>query len=130
MLSFQEAIEARDIPAVVEILAPDVTFRSPVVFRSYHGRDAVVPLLYAIAEVFENFRYTRPIDAQNDRDHALVFGASIGGCEVEGCDFIHLNDDGLVDELVVMVRPLSGVIALAEAMGARLAQGNATPARG
>lgn len=128
MHPFQSAIEARNIPAVVELLAPDVTFRSPVVFRPYHGRDTIAPLLYAIADVFEDFRYPRPIEASDGRNHALVFCASNDGRDVESCDFIHLNDDGQVDELVVMVRPIAGIIALAEAMGARLAQGSDTPA--
>jgi hypothetical protein len=50
-----------------------------------------------------------------------VFQARVGDKQIEGCDFIHLDDDGLIDELVVMVRPLSGALALAEAMQAQLA---------
>ncbi|HET6167408.1 MAG TPA: nuclear transport factor 2 family protein [Marmoricola sp.] len=120
MHPFQTAIEARDIPAVVQLLAPDVTFRSPIVFAEYRGRDAVEPILHAIAEVFEDFRYTRSIGSPDGRDHALVFSAVVGRREVEGCDFIHVDDAGMVDELVVMVRPASAVVALAEAMGDRL----------
>ena len=37
---------------------------------------------------------------------------------VNGCDFIHVNDDGLIDDFKVMVRPLSGAKALSEAMAA------------
>jgi hypothetical protein len=33
-----------------------------------------------------------------------------------------MDADGSIDELTVMVRPLSAAIALAETMGARLAQ--------
>jgi hypothetical protein len=51
----------------------------------------------------------------------LVFRARVGDREVEGCDFIHLNEEGLIDEVYVMVRPLSGVMALAEAMKRQLA---------
>ena len=39
---------------------------------------------------------------------------------VEGLDHLTLDADGLVTQLVVMVRPLSGLIALAEAMAERL----------
>jgi len=41
---------------------------------------------------------------------------------VNGCDFLHVNDDGLIDDFKVMVRPLSGATALAEAMGAQFGQ--------
>ncbi|MER7406319.1 hypothetical protein ABT373_28560 [Streptomyces sp. NPDC000070] len=39
--------------------------------------------------------------------------------EINGCDFIHVDEDGLIDELTVMVRPLSAAQALAAAMGAQ-----------
>lgn len=64
----------------------------------------------------EDFRYIREIDG--GRDHALVFEATVVGKRLTGCDFLHLNDEGLIDDFMVMVRPLSGATALAEAMGA------------
>src|SRR5262245_56073187 len=69
--------------------------------------------------VLEDFRYVREIVSADGRDHALVFSATVGGRDVNGCDFLHLNADGLIDDLAVMVRPLSGANALAEAMGAQ-----------
>ena len=75
----------------------------------------------------------REITSADGRDHALVFEATVDGKAVNGCDFLHLDDDGLIDDFVVMVRPLSGAQALAAAMGAqfdqivREATGSATP---
>jgi hypothetical protein len=119
---FRAAVEARDMDAAVALLAEDVVFRSPVVFKPYHGRDAVKTILFAVAEVFKDFRYVREIGAPDASDHALVFGARVGDREIEGCDFIHVGDDGSIEELTVMVRPLSATVALAEAMNAMLAQ--------
>ena len=48
----------------------------------------------------------------------MVFAATVAGKEINGCDFLHFNADGLIDDLMVMVRPLSGAMALSEAMGA------------
>jgi limonene-1,2-epoxide hydrolase len=118
---FRAAVEAGDIEAAIALLAPDVVFQSPVVFKPYHGRDTVAVLLRTVAEVFEDFRYVREIGADGAADHALVFQARVGDRELEGCDFIHTDADGAIDALTVMVRPLSGALALAEAMGARLA---------
>jgi len=120
MHPFRDAIEAQDIEAALTLLAQDVVFRSPVVFKPYHGREAVAPLLLAVSRVFEDFRYEREIGAPDTRDHALVFSARIGDRELEGCDFLHTNEDGLIDDFCVMVRPLSGALALAEAMKAEL----------
>ena len=103
------------------LLADDVVFRSPVVFKPYEGRDTVMVVLTAVSQVFEDFTYTREIGAPGARDHALVFQAHIGDRQLEGCDFLHTDENGLIDEFVVMVRPLSGAHALAEAMAAKLA---------
>jgi ketosteroid isomerase-like protein len=117
---FRAAVEARDLDALLALLAEDVVFRSPVVFRPYEGRDAVAPILRAVLEVFEDFRYVREIGADDAVDHALVFETTVAGRQLEGCDFLHVGADGLVSELTVMVRPLSATLALAEAMRARL----------
>jgi ketosteroid isomerase-like protein len=120
---FRAAIEARDLDAAVALLREDVVFRSPVVFTPYEGRDALRMILGAVIEVFEDFRYVREIGAEGARDHALVFEARVGDKQVQGCDFIHLDGDGLIDEFTVMVRPMQAMLALAEAMKARLAAG-------
>ena len=120
MHPFRTAVEAQDIEAAIALLAEDIVFRSPVVFKPYHGREAVAPLLLAVSRVFEDFRYEREIGAPEARDHALVFNARIGDRELDGCDFLHTNEHGLIDDFCVMVRPLSGALALAEAMKAEL----------
>jgi len=121
MHPFRIAVEARDLIAAGALLAPDIVFRSPVVFSPYRGRAVVAPILYAVFQVFEDFRYLREIGATDAAEHALVFQARIGAREIEGVDLLHLDDNGLIDELVVMVRPLSAALALAEAMKAQLA---------
>lgn len=121
MHSFRSAIEARDLDSAVALLSEDVEFRSPVVFKPYRGRAVVGAILAAVAEVFEDFSYAREIGAADSSDHALVFHARVGDKQVEGCDFLHVDENGSIDEFVVMVRPLSGALALAEAMSAKLA---------
>ena len=122
MHPFGVAMQAHDVQAAVASLAEDVEFRSPVVFAPYRGREAVAPLLYAVARVLQDFHYTREIGA-GSREIALVFEARAGEREIEGCDFLHLDESGAVDELYVMVRPMSGVHALAQQMRAVLERG-------
>ena len=119
MQAFREAVEAGDLDAAVALLAEDVVFTSPVAFKPYTGKPVTGAILRAVAEVFEDFRYVREINDAGGRDHALVFTARVGDRTIEGCDFLHVGDDGLIDAFTVMVRPLSGAQALAAAMGAR-----------
>ncbi len=120
MNAFRKAVEARDTDAITACLADDVVFTSPVAFAPYPGKPITAAILRAVMRVFENFRYEREIiDGDN---HALVFRAEVGGKDVQGCDFLHLDADGLIDEFTVMVRPLSGAQALSEAMAAQFDQ--------
>lgn len=117
MRAFREAVEKLDLDAAEALLAPDVVFTSPVVFKPYAGKAITAAILRAVSGVFQDFRYVREINDGNGRDHALVFTARVGDREISGCDFIHVDEDGLIDEFTVMVRPLSGAQALAAAMG-------------
>jgi len=118
--AFRKAVEARDTDAVEACLADDVVFTSPVAFSPYPGKPITAAILRGVLRVFENFRYEREIiDGDN---HALVFRAEVGGKEIQGCDFLHLNADGLIDEFTVMVRPLSAAQALSAAMAAQFEQ--------
>lgn len=121
MHPFRSALEAKDLDAAVALLSSEVVFRSPIVFKPYQGRAAVREILGAVSRVFEDFSYVREIGAADARDHALIFRARVGDKQIEGCDFLHADESGSIDELVVMVRPLSGALALAEAMTAELA---------
>jgi hypothetical protein len=120
MRAFREGIERRDLDGLLPLFAEDVVFRSPAVYTPYQGRQKVALLLAAVGEVMEDFRYDREIGASDAPDQALVFRARVGEREIEGCDFIHLNDEGLIDEFYVMARPLSGLTALAETLSRQL----------
>ncbi|MDT0472429.1 nuclear transport factor 2 family protein [Streptomyces sp. DSM 41014] len=119
MRAFREAVEAGDLDAVEALLAEDVVFTSPVAFKPYPGKAITAAILRAVTRIFEDFRYERELAGADGRDHALVFRTRVGGRELTGCDFIHLDENGLIDELTVMVRPLSAAQALSEAMGAQ-----------
>lgn len=119
---FRKAVEERDEAAVQAMLADTVVFISPVAFKPYVGKPITAAILRGVLRVFEDFRYVREIADGSGRDHAFVFETGISGAPgvtVTGCDFLRFNDDGLIDEFMVMVRPLSGATALAEAMGAQ-----------
>ena len=122
MHPFRKAVEERDTAAIEAMLAEDVVFTSPVAFKPYPGKAITAAILRAVLRVFEDFGYVREIAGADGRDHALVFTATVNGKQINGCDFLHFDDDGLIDDFMVMVRPLSGAQALSEAMGAQFAR--------
>ena len=120
MTTFKAAVEAGDMDAAVALLARDVEFHSPVVHSPYRGRDAVAPILQAVAQVFEDFRYVAEVGGDDD-DHVLVFRAHVGDKQLEGIDLLHHDASGAIDRLTVMIRPLSALQAVAAAMREELA---------
>jgi ketosteroid isomerase-like protein len=117
MKQFRDAVEAGDFDAIPALLADDVVFTSPVAFKPYAGQPITAAILFGVGRLFTDFRYEREIVDGNQS--ALVFRTRVGDVEVNGCDFITTNDQGLISELMVMVRPLKAGQVLAEAMGAQ-----------
>jgi hypothetical protein len=120
---FRAAAESKDFSAIDELFAEDVAFRSPVVFKPYEGRDTVAMLLGAVAQVFEDFRYTDQVETGDAA--ALAFSARVADRELDGIDFLHFDSEGRVNRMAVYVRPMSGVNALAEAMKTKLEEAGA-----
>jgi hypothetical protein len=115
---FGIAIEAGDEDAAVATLADDVEFRSPAVYKPYRGKETVEGILRLVATVFENFRYTN--EWRDGRTTILFFEANVGDRDLQGIDILEENDDGLVERFTVMIRPLSGLQAVAATMAERL----------
>lgn len=120
MTTFRAAVEARDMAAIEALLADDVVFRSPVAHKPYPGKPITAAILRAVIQVFQDFHYVREIDG--GENHALIFQAKVDGLDITGCDFLHYNAEGKIDDFMVMVRPLKAAEALAKEMGARFDQ--------
>jgi hypothetical protein len=118
--SFRAAVESGDIDAARELFAEGIVFHSPATFNPFVGRDTVMALIAIVAQTFEDFRYTD--EFETDGAHALIFRAGIGGREIEGLDLMRFNEDGLIADFTVMLRPLSGLVPFAQAMGEKVAR--------
>jgi hypothetical protein len=118
--SFRAVVESGDIEAAQELLAPDIVFHSPATFHPFIGRETVSRLLELVAETFEDFRYTD--EFESDGAQALIFRAGIGGREIEGLDLLRFDEQGLICDFTVMLRPISGLVPFAQAMGEKVAE--------
>jgi hypothetical protein len=117
--AFRSAVEAHDVDRASALFAQDIVFHSPVTFHPFLGRDTVTALLTLVADTFEDFRYTDELTTEDG--HALIFRASVGGRELEGIDLLRFDGDGLIADFTVMIRPVSGLMPFAQAMGEKVA---------
>jgi hypothetical protein len=115
---FANAVLADDHDAALATIADDVVFRSPAVYKPYRGKEQVAGILRLVATVFENFRYTA--EWRDGPTTMLFFEANVGERELQGIDILEENEAGLVERFTVMIRPLSGLQAVAAAMAAKI----------
>jgi hypothetical protein len=147
-----------DVDALHDLLHTDAVLHSPVLFAPQAGRDTVALYLTAAAAAFAGvgplvgavapppdgstavrhatgvewdgrFRYVRQVTGTHDA--VLEFETTMGGSYVNGVDMITCDDEGLITDFKVMVRPARAVdavkeqmLAALEAFGARGAAGS------
>jgi len=103
------------------ILHPKAVFRSPMAHTPYPSAQAVQLILGTVVKVFEDFTYHRQFADADGRSVVLEFSAKVNGKELKGIDMVRFDDEGKIVDFEVMVRPMSGLQALGDEMGKRLA---------
>lgn len=118
---WHQMVEAVDLAKLHELLEPGAVFRSPMAFKPYQGAPMVNLILNTVIKVFEDFVYHRQLASADGLSVVLEFSARVGERELKGIDMIRFDEQGLIREFEVMIRPMSGLQALGEEMGRRLA---------
>lgn len=118
--AFRQAVEAHDLQGMISAFAEDAVLNSPVSHAPFEGIAAIGALLRILSEVFKDFHYTDQLEAA-DGTRALIFRARVGDRDVQGLDLLRFDASGRIRELTVMVRPRSGLEALLQEVGPRLA---------
>jgi len=118
---FRVAVEEGNVDRVPELFHQNAAFRSPVLFKPYEGRDQVTRVLRAAEQVLGRggkFRYLHQLEDPDDRVAFLEFATEVDAKQVEGIDKLTFDEDGLITELKVMIRPASAL----QVVGAKMAE--------
>ena len=118
---FRAAVEQADLDRLPELFHENAAFRSPVLFKPYEGRDQVLKVLHAAEQVLGiggAFRYVHQLEDPGDRVAMLEFTTEVDGRQVEGIDKLTFDEDGLITELKVLIRPASAL----QLVGAKMAE--------
>jgi SnoaL-like protein len=118
--AFRKAVEALDLNAFLDTLSPSIVMHSPVRSEPLEGKEPIAALFRILFRTFEDLHfvgdYTSPDGAEG-----LHFRWRLGDQEVEGIDMMRFDEQGLIEEYTVMVRPMSAVVALRDAVWSQLA---------
>lgn len=118
---WHEMLQTADMSILNELLAEDVVFRSPVAYQPYPGKQVVSFILTNVIQIFEDFTYHREFYSEDGLNVVLEFSANVGEKKLKGIDMIQFNQQGQIIDFEVMLRPKSGLEALAAQMGQRMA---------
>jgi hypothetical protein len=120
---FRAAVEGWKLDQAGELFADEAIFRSPVLFKPFEGRDHVLEVLRAAEQVLGasgKFRYVHQLEDAQDRVAILEFATEVDGTHVEGIDKLTFDENGLITELKVMLRPASALQVVGERMAQQL----------
>ena len=119
---WHEVVRSRNPALLNQILAEDATFHSPILFRPQQGKDLVALYLTGAMHVIANpsFRYVREVS--QDNNCVLEFETQIDDVHVNGVDIITWDDQGLITDFKVMIRPLRAMNVVQQRMAELLEQ--------
>ena len=120
LATWHKMVASGDLSELPQLLHPDATFRSPMAYKPYASARAVELILKTVIGVFEDFAYHREFATDDGRSAVLEFSARVGDKQLKGIDLIRFDTEGKIVDFEVMVRPMSGLQALGEAMGSRI----------
>ncbi|ONI86919.1 hypothetical protein ALI144C_09700 [Actinosynnema sp. ALI-1.44] len=125
---FRAAIEAGDFDAAVREFTDDIVFHSPVKFTPFKGIETVSALFRVLGRTFEEFRYVGALSGRGEagdggpevETHMLHFRTLVNGKKVEGIHLIQLDGNDRIATFTVMIRPMSALVTVSEAIHAGL----------
>ena len=121
MQEFADALAAKDLERYSAWFADDMRLYTPIHEEPIVGKQAACQILPVVFSIFGNFHYPDLIVGQ--QTHALFFRAEIDAIALEGIDYVRTDENGLVTEFNVMMRPLAAITALSTAIGAKVQEG-------
>lgn len=126
LAEWRRIVSDLDMASVSGLLAEDVRFRSPFVWRPYDGKATTAHILTTVANVFQDFQYLR--EFQNSSGCVLEFSARVRDRDLVGVDVIEFDMAGKIVDFEVIVRPANALQILGDEMATRLASSSG-PAR-
>ncbi len=118
--TFKDVVAKGNEADLLPIFAEDIRFLPPTYWKTWTGREAVAAVLGHVGRIFTEFDYRRIMGSGTD--WALEFQCKIGALDAVGVDLVTLNDQGLVQEFEVVMRPYKSVGVLRDAMNQAVMQ--------
>lgn len=122
MKALKIAAEKHDREAVIALFDKDIIVRSPITRRiMFKGIDQVRELFECVFEVIHDIQFYETI-GEGQISQVIFWKGRVNGLYLEEANLLRLNDNGLIKEMTVFMRPLPGLLALAAELASALAR--------
>jgi len=119
--AWHAVVQSGDPELLDDLLADDVVFRSPAVFKPQEGKAVTTRYLTSAMTVLgPSLRYVG--EWHGETSAVLEFEADLDGVYVQGVDMLRWNSEDKLVAFTVMVRPMRGLNKLVELMAQELAR--------
>lgn len=110
--AYFEALSNRDNLRIIPHLAENIVLLGPIFPEPTEGKDAVVEVLSGFLETIDSLEVN--LTFSSDRDVAVFFSFTCNGITVKGNEHLHLDENGLIDQIEVAWRPLPSAVLVQE----------------
>jgi hypothetical protein len=117
---WHQGLESKDSNFLDEILDDSCVFTSPIVFKPIEGKEMSKLYLMGAGQTFDMRRFKYVRELVDGLDTVLEFETYIDDISVNGVDIIRWNEEGIITNLKVMIRPLQAIGALQKKMSEAL----------
>jgi hypothetical protein len=107
---YLDAIASGDSTRLATVFADDVQLRSPLFTAPVAGKEAATKVLGVLFGAADSVDLGDVFIGPDG--YAIALSIEVGEVALEGLEYVHLDRDGLVDILMVTLRPLDGLVAL------------------
>ncbi len=127
LLEWHRIVAERDWDQLPELLADSITYRNPAGLEAVVGKAPMVGILRTVFSVMQDFKYERHFGRASG--YVMEFTARVGDEPLVGMDMVEFDAQGQITDFMVMIRPVSALMALAAEAGRLMAAAHpATPA--
>jgi hypothetical protein len=108
--AFTAALQRKDLDAMLSHMSDDVRLLTPLVFEPFQGKASIRPVVEALLSVVDSFEFLELMEGPQHVSE--FFKVTIGSLTLDGMDYWRLNEEGLIQEMTVLWRPLPAIVAV------------------
>jgi hypothetical protein len=114
--AFTAAMQRKDLDAMLVHMSDDVRLLTPLVSESFQGKTAIRPVVESLLAVVDSFEFLELMEGPQHVSE--FFKVTVGSLVLDGMDYWRLNEEGLIQEMTVLWRPLPAIVAVQDQLNA------------